>query len=89
MAMTLGVSTYHSSSANPSPAAPHDANGSRLSRNTSGSRDVDEAAGRRAERKADAEQAEAKANQISKRVLNIQGAEEKAAASFSKIDIYA
>ena len=83
--MTLGVSTNSVSS----PAAPRDANGSKLSRAGSGNTRTDEAAGRRAEKQARTERAEAKASQVAKEVLEIRGAEEKAAESFRRIDIYA
>ena len=87
--MSLGVSVNNVSSANPSPAAPRDANSQRLSRDTSSNFRVDDAAGRRAEKLANAEEAEAKAAQLVKKVFNIKGVEEKAAASRSGIDIYA
>ena len=89
--MSLGVAVNSVSTANPSPAAPSDANGRRLSRDTSSNTRTDEAAGRRAEKKADAERAEAKAAQIVKKVLDIKTADEKAAAasSTSSIDTYA
>lgn len=87
--MSLGVSVNNVSSANPSPAAPRDANGQRLSHDTSSNFRVDEAANRRAEKLANAEQAEAKAAQVAKQVYNIKGVEEKAAAAWSSIDVYA
>jgi len=83
--MTLGVSANSASS----PAAPRDANGSRLSRAGSGNTRTDEAAGRRAEKQARVERAEAKASQVTKDVLNIRGVEEKAAESSRRIDVYA
>ena len=87
--MSLGVSVNNVSSANPSPAAPRDANNQRLSRDSSSNFRVDEAASRRAEKLANAEQAEAKAAQIAKKVFDIKGVEEKAAAARPGIDIYA
>lgn len=83
--MTLGVSANSTSSA----AAPRDPNGSRLSRDNPGNTRTDEAAGRRAEKQARAEQAEAKASQVAKEVLDIKGVDEKAAESSGRIDIYA
>lgn len=83
--MTLGVSVNNAVSS----AALRDTNGSKLSREASGNTRTDEAAGRRAAKLADVEQAEAKASQVTKEVLNIKGAAEEAAESFRRIDIYA
>ncbi len=50
---------------------------------------VDEAAPRRAEKKARMEQAQAQANQVAKRVFDIQTVDEKAWADATRIDTYA
>ncbi len=83
--MTLGVSVNNVSSV----AAPRDSSGSKLSRDTSGNTRTDEAASRRTEKQARAEQAEAKASQVTKEVLDIEGVDEKATESLRRIDTYA
>ncbi len=83
--MTLGVSANSTSSA----AVPRDSNGSRLSQKNSDNTRTDEAAGRRAEKQAHAERAEAKASQVAKEVLDIEDVGEKAVESLKRIDTYA
>ena len=80
--MTLGISGSSASS----PAAPHD-KGLKIQSQRQNTRS-DEAASRRAEKQADTEQAEARSQQIVKKVLDIQTADEKALSS-SRIDTYA
>ncbi len=87
--MSLGIAVNSVSTANASPAAPRDANGSKLSRDTSDNFRVDGAAGRRARKLAEAERAEAKATQIAKKVFDIKTADEEAAESSRHIDTYA
>lgn len=89
--MPLGISAYTSAYPKPSPAAPRDANGSRLSRNTAGTTRDDPAGPRRAEKRARVEQAQAKADQTMRKVFNIQSAEEKAQQAMQgrRIDTYA
>lgn len=50
---------------------------------------TDEAASRRAEKKANIEQAEAKANQVAKEVLEIETVTDKAMEGSGRIDVYA
>ncbi|AGF77811.1 hypothetical protein UWK_01246 [Desulfocapsa sulfexigens DSM 10523] len=50
---------------------------------------TDEAASRRAEKRANAEQADAKASQVAKKVLKIETVVDKAMKDVGRIDIYA